>query len=333
MIFRKKVEFKTKFGIKSIILFFFNFHIMNFWNIDSIATDLLLDKYNPNNCIKPFFLDDIKQRIFDITFDCTPNWWIHWICNSPIKENWYFMNTSLKELFYNRINVLNVQFIKNDLQNILCQFLCEKFAIEGFSIYWSFLYNENEKPNDLDILVFVSDIKWITYDALKYRTENISKYFNNNSFIPKTNEIWLTIISIDQLNESNRNFIVTDACLVDKWTTYTIWKWVNTEKIPDFILNHNAQKLLNWWMSSILAKDTTIIKRIKEALYMRLYMLNRWNYKYFEEIWINDFVENEAVFLSKSKTETLYFAMQVLDILKSDEKIIREKIVLNFSKL
>ena len=196
----------------------------------------------------------------------------------------------------------------------------KKLKIEWFSIYWSFLYSLDNIINDLDVLILISWKNWITYDALKYPFDkNLNLFFN--SFNINKDELWLTIISIDELNKNNKNYIITDSALVDKWTTFNVWKWINSLQIPDFIINQNSQKLINWGISSLYNSNETILKRISESLFMRDYMIKRWRIDFLSEFNKEDFLINLK---SKWTSELLTLAFQILDLLKEDEIKIRK---------
>lgn len=296
---------------------------MNNFEIDNLVTNILIWK----NFDFTKITDEVKQRVLDITFDCTPNWWILWISEKIEKENWYFLDEELKNNYFERIKLLNIENIYKELQKILEDLVWKWLKIEWFSIYWSFLYSLDKIPNDLDILLLVSWINWLTYDALKYSLDINSKIFNNN-FKTKNNEIWLSIISIDEINDKNKSYILTDSALVDKSTTFTIWNWINSLKIPNFILNQNSQKIVNWWISTLYDNNETIKKRITEALFMREYLIKRENLNFLREFDKNYFLKN---FDSKWKNELLNLSFQVLDLLKEDERKIREYQILKLN--
>ena len=283
---------------------------------DELATNILLDKEIIFNNIS----DEIRNRVLNITFDCTPNWGILWAKESLQKENWYFLDNKLKNNYYERIKLLNVKKIEELLYTALENIIWKKLKIEWFSIYWSFLYSLDNIINDLDVLILISWKNWITYDALKYPFDkNLNLFFN--SFNINKDELWLTIISIDELNKNNKNYIITDSALVDKWTTFNVWKWINSLQIPDFIINQNSQKLINWGISSLYNSNETILKRISESLFMRDYMIKRWRIDFLSEFNKEDFLINLK---SKWTSELLTLAFQILDLLKEDEIKIRK---------
>lgn len=289
---------------------------MNNFEKDELATNILLDKEIIFNNIS----DEIRNRVLNITFDCTPNWGILWAKESLQKENWYFLDNKLKNNYYERIKLLNVKKIEELLYTALENIIWKKLKIEWFSIYWSFLYSLDNIINDLDVLILISWKNWITYDALKYPFDkNLNLFFN--SFNINKDELWLTIISIDELNKNNKNYIITDSALVDKWTTFNVWKWINSLQIPDFIINQNSQKLINWGISSLYNSNETILKRISESLFMRDYMIKRWRIDFLSEFNKEDFLINLK---SKWKSELLTLAFQILDLLKEDEIKIRK---------
>ena len=289
---------------------------MNNFEKDELATNILLDKEIIFNNIS----DEIRNRVLNITFDCTPNWGILWAKESLQKENWYFLDNKLKSNYYERIKLLNVKKIEELLYTALENIIWKKLKIEWFSIYWSFLYSLDNIINDLDVLILISWKNWITYDALKYPFDkNLNLFFN--SFNINKDELWLTIISIDELNKNNKNYIITDSALVDKWTTFNVWKWINSLQIPDFIINQNSQKLINWGISSLYNSNETILKRISESLFMRDYMIKRWRIDFLSEFNKEDFLINLK---SKWKSELLTLAFQILDLLKEDEIKIRK---------
>lgn len=296
---------------------------MNNFEIDNLVTNILIWK----NIDFTKITDEVKQRVLDITFDCTLNWWILWISEKIEKENWYFLDEKLKNNYFERIKLLNIENIYKELQKILEDLVWKWLKIEWFSIYWSFLYSLEKIPNDLDILLLVSWINWLTYDALKYSLDINSKIFNNN-FKIKNNDIWLSIISVDEINDKNKSYILTDSALVDKSTTFTVWNWINSLKIPNFILNQNSQKIVNWWISTLYDNNETIKKRIIEALFMREYLIKRGNLNFLREFDKNDFLKN---FDSKWKNELLNLSFQVLDLLKEDERKIREYQILKLN--
>jgi len=289
---------------------------MNNFEKDELATNILLDKEIIFNNIS----DEIRNRVLNITFDCTPNWGILWAKESLQKENWYFLDNKLKNNYYERIKLLNVKKIEELLYTALENIIWKKLKIEWFSIYWSFLYSLDNIINDLDVLILISWKNWITYDALKYPFDkNLNLFFN--SFNINKDELWLTIISIDELNKNNKNYIITDSALVDKWTTFNVWKWINSLQIPDFIINQNSQKLINWGISSLYNSNETILKRISESLFMRDYMIKRWRIDFLSEFNKEDFLINLK---SKWTSELLTLAFQILDLLKEDEIKIRK---------
>ena len=289
---------------------------MNNFEKDELATNILLDKEIIFNNI----YDEIRNRVLNITFDCTPNWGILWAKESLQKENWYFLDNKLKNNYYERIKLLNVKKIEELLYTALENIIWKKLKIEWFSIYWSFLYSLDNIINDLDVLILISWKNWITYDALKYPFDkNLNLFFN--SFNINKDELWLTIISIDELNKNNKNYIITDSALVDKWTTFNVWKWINSLQIPDFIINQNSQKLINWGISSLYNSNETILKRISESLFMRDYMIKRWRIDFLSEFNKEDFLINLK---SKWTSELLTLAFQILDLLKEDEIKIRK---------
>ncbi len=294
---------------------------MNINEIDNKASQLLLWKWFQSEQIT----DDIKQRILNIDFDCTPNRWIIWADRQIKKENWYFLDESVKKHAFNRFKLLNFKNLGKVILKAIKDVIGENVILEWYSIYWSFLYS-TQTPNDLDILILISWKEWLTYDALKYRIWNEPIF--QNHFKMNNNELWLTIVSLDQLNQNNKNYIVTDAALVDKWTSFTIGKWINSEEIPDFILNQNALKLINWGISSLYNNQETFIKRIYEALLMREYMIKRWNNHYLHNINRHDFLDNIQ---SKSSYDLLKISFQLIDLLKNDETKIRENIILNLN--
>ena len=287
---------------------------MNNFEKDELATNILLDKEIIFNNIS----DEIRNRVLNITFDCTPNWGILWAKESLQKENWYFLDNKLKNNYYERIKLLNVKKIEELLYTALENIIWKKLKIEWF--YWSFLYSLDNIINDLDVLILISWKNWITYDALKYPFDkNLNLFFN--SFNINKDELWLTIISIDELNKNNKNYIITDSALVDKWTTFNVWKWINSLQIPDFIINQNSQKLINWGISSLYNSNETILKRISESLFMRDYMIKRWRIDFLSEFNKEDFLINLK---SKWTSELLTLAFQILDLLKEDEIKIRK---------
>ena len=289
---------------------------MNNFEKDELATNILLDKEIIFNNIS----DEIRNRVLNITFDCTPNWGILWAKETLQKENWYFLDNKLKNNYYERIKLLNVKKIEELLYTALENIIWKKLKIEWFSIYWSFLYSLDNIINDLDVLILISWKNWITYDALKYPFDkNLNLFFN--SFNINKDELWLTIISIDELNKNNKNYIITDSALVDKWTTFNVWKWINSLQIPDFIINQNSQKLINWGISSLYNSNETILKRISESLFMRDYMIKRWRIDFLSEFNKEDFLINLK---SKWTSELLTLAFQILDLLKEDEIKIRK---------
>ena len=289
---------------------------MNNFEKDELATNILLDKEIIFNNIS----DEIRNRVLNITFDCTPNWGILWAKESLQKENWYFLDNKLKNNYYERIKLLNVKKIEELLYTAFENIIWKKLKIEWFSIYWSFLYSLDNIINDLDVLILISWKNWITYDALKYPFDkNLNLFFN--SFNINKDELWLTIISIDELNKNNKNYIITDSALVDKWTTFNVWKWINSLQIPDFIINQNSQKLINWGISSLYNSNETILKRISESLFMRDYMIKRWRIDFLSEFNKEDFLINLK---SKWTSELLTLAFQILDLLKEDEIKIRK---------
>jgi hypothetical protein len=184
------------------------------------------------------------------------------------------------------------------------------------------LYGDDDVyPNDLDLIVIVGN-KWYSLDALRVYVDNLNsilldkttRKFNQNFF-------WVTLISSDLLHEQNKNFVVNDAALLDISTGFSIWDKVHATPLPDFVLNHNMQKMVRWWVSSLLDDDVKIAKRLIECLAMRTVL--SWKIKY------DNYTLDSTELLKSNTIKLLWYSKEVMEILKWDEMRIRNSIIQN----
>ncbi len=301
---------------------------MNTYKIDQEAKRLLLSGQE----IDPAASEEVRQRILDIAFDCTPNWGIRGFKvsdnHAKTSRNWY---TSDDEEVRIRAAIrqqnIDEEALRITIQQAVSDIVGSSARVAGFGIYGSYLYREvDQPPEDLDVLVLVDDVTGVALDALRYRVSNIrNNLIDEKLFSPQTNDLGLTIISKDQFNPYNQSMIITDAALLDVSTTYSYGVQVDAPTPPPFVIIHNAEKLVGWGLSSLGSKQTSTASRFNEALRMRALVAATSPHLGLEEFQLQDYLPSaEELLRGISTTSLLELSKVVSNLLKLDEQRIRE---------
>lgn len=199
-------------------------------------------------------------------------------------------------------------------------------SLVGYGLYGSYFYRRNALlPEDIDILLITGNTRCIAFDALKYRSGELKDIFINKSKLrPKTDEIGITIVSEDELRPDNASFIVSDAALLDISTTFSQGKTVNAPPLPPFIVIQNAQKIINWGISSILSKPFSLLSRIDEAIRMRQMVLEEYPHVGFDKFAIEESLPSkEDILLGMNDTQLIELSRSILNTLIADEEKVR----------
>lgn len=272
-----------------------------------------------------FPIDDIKNSIFNITFDCTQNWWINWTkkADNSKKQNWYFLDNFRKKLLAERVNNINLTSLSNIVKEIVNNVIGPKKVL-WFSIYWSYLYWNDRIPIwDLDLLIIIEGANNLAIDAMLYPIDNMPDLFKSNKRLPQSDNIWYSVVSRDSLTTENNSYIITDSALLDVSTTYSFWEMINADKLPPFVIIENAKKILKWWASLLLSSQNSAINRIYETLKMREFVLLEFNDIPFKKV-------NYKIDFTRylDNHELLDLIYELLNILDEDIRTIKEYIIL-----
>lgn len=301
---------------------------MNTYKIDQEAKRILLNGHEINTAPS----EEVRQRILDIPFDCTPNWGIRGIKtadnHAKMSHNWYTVNDEeVNSRAAMRQQNIDEEALQTTIQQAVSDIVGSSAEVAGFSIYGSYLYREAaQPPEDLDVLVLIDDVTGIALDALRYRVPNIrDNLIDEKLFSPQTNDLGLTIISKEQFNPYNQSMIVTDAALLDTSTTYSYGIQVDAPTPPPFVMIHNAEKLVGWGLSSLGSKQTSTASRFNEALRMRDLVATTSPHLGLEEFQLQDYLPPaEELLRGISTISLLKLSRVVSNLLKLDEQRIRE---------
>lgn len=304
---------------------------MNEYLIDRASERLLLSKTNaevidvdlPSEIVKT-----IKSRVIDIRFDCTPNWGINGLkdAENAAKKNWYFRDPSAKKVAEDRHGNIDQKRLKPILESAVKDMVGPSASLVGYGLYGSYFYRRNALlPEDIDILLITGNTRCVAFDALKYRSSELKDIFINKSKLrPKTDEIGITIVSEDELRPDNASFIVADAALLDISTTFSQGKTVDAPPLPPFIVIQNAQKIINWGISSILSKPFSLLSRIDEAIRMRQMVLEEYPHVGFDKFAIEEALPSkEDILLGMNDTQLIELSRSILNTLIADEEKVR----------
>lgn len=284
----------------------------------------------------PALVDEVRHRILTINFDCTPNWGIHGIraANNVPKKNWYLRDPEVAETARERYNNLDITVLKEVLGRATKDVLGENFCVVGFGIYGSYIYRRGEVlPGDLDVLILADGAKEVAVDALRYRSSDLRGIYKNPGLITtSTDELGLSVVSVDSFNPKNVSYIVTDCALLDISTTISHDLQVDAAPLPPYILIQNAMKIVRWGVSVLLDKPQTLVSRMDEALRMRQMLVsdNR-------TLCLADFPKIERLptdtnALAKiGDAELIERARIMLHILEEDEQRIRQSVAASIS--
>lgn len=304
---------------------------MNEYFIDRASEKLLLGKTSKDVVeldLPSEIVESIKSRIIDIKFDCTPNWGINGLRETDkiTKNNWYFRDPSAKKVAEDRYGNIDQEKLKPILEGAVRDMVGSNASLIGYGLYGSYFYRRNALlPEDIDILLITGNIRCIAFDALKYRSSELKDIFINKSKLrPKTDEIGITIISEDELRPDNASFIVSDAALLDISTTFSQGKAINAPSLPPFIVIQNAQKIVNWGISSILSKPFSLLSRIDEAIRMRQMVLEEHPHVGFDKFAIEEALPSkEDILLGMNDTQLIELSRSILNTLIADEEKVR----------
>lgn len=304
---------------------------MNEYFIDRASEKLLLGKTDEKVVdldLPPEIVESIKSRVIDLRFDCTPNWGINGVreANITTKKNWYFRDPSARKVAEDRYRNLDQDKLKFILDGAVRDMIGPKANLIGYGLYGSYFYRRNALlPEDIDILLITDNTRCVAFDALKYRSSGLKDIFINKSkFRPKTDEIGITIVSEDELRPNNASFIVNDASLLDISTTFSQGKTVNAPPLPPFILIQNAQKIINWGISSILSKPFSLLGRIDEAIRMRQMVLEEYPHVGFDKFGVEEALPSkEDILLGMNDTQLIELSRSILNTLIADEEKVR----------
>lgn len=311
---------------------------MNEFLTDSIATKVLMGTYKNHKELDKIVVDDVRTRIITLGFDCTPNWGIKGYKNSEgiKKRNWYFRDPHYHKTAVERHNNIDI----NKIQPILAQATTDLVGSEanmvGFGLYGSYFYRRNALlPEDLDVFILVEGAQNIAIDALRYRDSKLRDIYKNKSrVLPRSNEVGVSIVSIDCLTPENRSYIVIDCALVEISTTFSHGQTVDAIELPPFVIVHNAQKILNWGISSILHKPFSLLSRIDEAIRMRIMLIEDHPEIDLDQFAIeNSLPSKEEILLGMNDEHFLEMSRALINVLHEDEIRIRESIARSFNVL
>ena len=275
--------------------------------------------------------DTVRERILSVRFDCTPNWGIDGTvdANNEAKylNNWYRLDERIGLRADARIANINNNALEN-LVNVAAGDLIDdqNVNVAGFSVYGSYLYRESEHPpEDLDLLIIVDGVKGVALDALRYRVKDIKDVLiDRTRHAPRTADVGLTVLSVDQINPKNKSMLMTDAALLDISTTYSFGRQIAAPTLPPFISIMNAQKLVGWGMSLIFDKPTSTANRLDEALRMRQLVRKNHPEINLRDFSAGDYMPNSQELLAGVSTDALVrLGSTVLRLLEDDEMTIR----------
>jgi predicted nucleotidyltransferase len=192
----------------------------------------------------------VRNKIFEIGFDCTPNWGIEGVQNAidAQKRNWYFQDAHGKATAEERLANIDIHRLSQIVDQVVKHVVDEREEVSGFGLYGSYFYRRNSLlPEDLDVFILVKNSQALTLDALRYEDPELRKIYKNKAKIsPASQEMGFSIVSEDTLHLENRSYIVTDCSLLDISTTLSYGKTVKARPLPPFVLIQNAQKIIRW---------------------------------------------------------------------------------------
>lgn len=277
-------------------------------------------------------LDDLRQRVLKTSFDCTPNWGIRGVKPSTSRENkqnWYLKDPSITKIAEERYSNLDLVRLNKILTGMVCDVVGPEFQVKGFGVYGSYIYrNWGACPSDLDVLVITEGDEKVELDALRYRTRDLRKIFiNPDRSNVDTDELGLSIVSVDAFNPRNVSYIATDCALLDVSTTISYQSQVDAGPLPAFVIVQNAMKIVRWGISTLFDKPQTLLSRVDEAIRMRQ-LLGEEN----KNLALCDLPNSELLpknpgaLLKNGYRELLERSHTLLNIFENDERQIREKI-------
>lgn len=275
------------------------------------------------------FKESVRARVLELCFDCTPNWGIEWVQDSEWveKRNWYFLDPYAKMIASERLNNIDIGKLSQIVNRVVKDIVDEHEEVSGFGLYGSYFYRRNSLlPEDLDIFMIVKNSSNVTLDALRYEDPDLRKIYKNKAKqSPASQEIGFSIVSEDALNPITQSYIVTDCALLDTSTTLSHWKTVKTKPLPPFLLIQNAQKIIRWWIASILSKPFSLLSRIDEAIRMRKMVIVQFPMISFNKFAIEEMLPSkEDILLGMHDLQLLEISKALINLLSHDEQKIRE---------
>lgn len=306
---------------------------MREFEIDSIAEKCLVS--SPNNFKLPETVDSnevadqIRHRVLMISFDCTPNWGIRGIqpAESVQKRNWYFRDLQSCKTARERHGNLDINRFTTIVDQAVGDLVDHRSRVVGFGLYGSYFYRRNALlPEDLDVLVITEGTPGVAIDALRYRSSDLRKvYIDQTKTRPSTDEIGLSVVSAESFNAVNKSYIVTDCALLDISTTISHGMTVDAPPLPPYVIIQNAQKIVQWGISSILYKPFSLLSRIDEAIRMRKMLIEDNGAIQFNPFALEESLPSkEDILLGMNDTQLLEISKALINVLHKDEEKIRE---------
>lgn|GEM_PF-5597385 len=280
--------------------------------------------------------NQVRDRVLDIPFDCTPNWGINGVTPAnnlgKMASNWYLQDQEFATRLTQRVANVNEPKLTKVVETATKDIVGEDLNFLGYSIYGSYLYGEETTPpEDLDVLVIVDDIEGIALDALRYRHNGLKDVFHDPSkHSPRVNDLGLTIVSKDQLRPGNLSLVVTDAALLDVSTTHSYGHQVEAPEPPPFLLIGNAHKVVGWGLSLIGDDPTSTARRLDESLKMRSFVEKKNPNLGLSKVRLDDHLRPSESIASITDVNTLInLSRSLMKLLNDDTMIIRQYVADN----
>jgi hypothetical protein len=306
--------------------------------IDTLAKNFLIakkttfSKYDGIDNKKT--IDEIKDRILTVNFDCTPNWGIEGVTDvdrTP-KMNWYLRDPEIAAIAQERYNNLDTRLLRKILVRATNDLAGNEVNMIGFGIYGSYIYRKNGlTPEDLDVFVITDSDIDVEMDALRYRASDLTQIFKDQSLAKiSSNELGLSIISSNFFNKKTRSYMVTDCALLDISTTISHESQVKAKPLPPYIIIQNAIKMVNWGVSAILYKPQTLTSRLDEAIRMRNMLTETKPELFLDKLpKLNRLPTDPKKLIKMTDSELIERAKEFSAILIKDKKQIREQTIKN----
>lgn len=274
-------------------------------------------------------IERIRSKIMSVSMDSTPNWGIKGVrvAAEEKPQNWYFRDGIAKQVAMERYRNLDQQKLAQIVSAAVQDIAGKDAKTVGYGLYGSYFYRRNALlPEDLDILALIDGRQCFSVDALRYpSTELRDAFISKSKFSPISNDVGISMVSVDELRPTNKSYLVTDIALLDVSTTLSHQASVDAEPLPPFVIIHNAQKLLRWGISSILSKPFSLLSRIDEAIRMRKMVMEDYAQISFDRFALEDSLPpKEEILLGMNDTYLVEITRTLMNILMRDELKIRE---------